>query len=206
MNPRPDAMQRRQRRRMDAAQAVLGPETPVVGYAFGVGKLRVPSWVVALGVLLVVAAIVAISETTGQLVVPGIIPILIGVAALRPRFGIVLTPGGTFLMKASAWTGLPRSVREVVPTAGALQPVEQHQRLVRLQVGRELLFVRQREFQQLLGAAATMRYDGTTPSGWQAVPSYAGGPPAGWYPAPDDPSRLAFWDGYRWLAAPPPSP
>jgi hypothetical protein len=153
-----DGMNRRQRRRLDAARQLVGPDTTILAYGGGRGHARMSKGVVGLaaGFLVVFVAVLALLHAV---LLPGGVLLIVGIGMIRPRRGVALTPDAVLLLHESEWNGKPnRLILRAAPVA-FVPTGSGSAGSVSFQLGTERVTLKRREYERLLSAVQSAHSD-----------------------------------------------
>jgi hypothetical protein len=154
-----------------------------------------------------------LAVTTGKFLIPGWLLILLFVSSIKPLRGIAVTDNGVVLVSTSAWNAKPREVLAGLPPS-SLAPTnvrKSGRRMVQVTLGPDKVRLRNKDFEPLASAVATMSVDyayadvvqPSSLSSYGAIPegvAQAVAAAPGWYPIGSDQYRQAYWDGHSWTA------
>jgi hypothetical protein len=208
---KPMSTKSQQRKAISDLERILPSGTVVRAYGGGRAQSRMTHSAV---VILVIFAIlfIGVAVTTGRLLFPGFLLIILFVSAVMPLRGIAVTDTGIFLLSRSAWNSRPKQVLAVLPPS-SLAPTnvkKSGRGAVRVTLGTDIIRLRIKDFEPIASVAGSMAVEparapemhaayassyGTTHQG----PAPVAAPP-GWYPVGNDQYRQAYWDGRSWTA------
>lgn len=178
---------------------------PIAAYAGGTGQVRFTGTFVTVAIGIGVASVAAIASS-GRLIVPGVIVIVVALSSMRPRRGVAVTPDALLVLHESMVNALPNRV-VAFGTLAEIDAVEGNGAdagHVRLHLGAEVIRMKRSAYDLLVVAVRQL------PVPWtEVVAGAVAGPPptapqpvrqAAWFPDPTGRFALRFWDGTRWTA------
>jgi hypothetical protein len=147
-------MNRRQRRNLDAARKLAEPGSEILAYASGSGHARLSKGFIGVATcfILLFAIVLLVIHAV---VIPGAVVIVVAIALLKPRRGVVLTGDAVLVFHKSIWSGRPNRLISQFPTSAlmAAKSAGTRSSRVNLLFGTERVSLKEREFDRLLQAA-----------------------------------------------------
>ena len=199
--------ERKQRKAVSSLTGVLPAGTAVRAYAAGRANARMtrPAAYLIAGF---VALFVLVAVLTGRLLIPGVLVLVILVSWIRPLRGIAASDDGVYVVSTSAWSNRPRAVVNLVSNPSLLPPNVSWvgKTAVRIPFGSDVVRLRAKDYQRLLGAEEMTARPYTAPDASPQAPPFVPQPqttsaaPPGWYPIQNNQFQQAYWNGSSWVA------
>jgi Protein of unknown function (DUF2510) len=187
---------RKNRKNLAKAQKIIGPSTDVAAYGSGAGKARITQGFIIL-VLCCLALSLLVYLNSGIVLIPGLLPIIIGASLVRPRRGVAVTPGGLIVMHESNLDASPNRILVGAP----LDALDAHvqdadgsvQTSVDLEVGTERIRLKRAAFETLVLARNELPVGDPHAGSWTETL-----PTPGWFPDPSGRNEFRYWNGGVW--------
>jgi hypothetical protein len=188
-----DSDTRRNRRRVERADALLGCQ--VGAYGSGSGHLRATPTFVAVAVAVTLGC-AGIAVTTGRIVFPGFLFLVLGISSVRPRRGVVVAGTTVVVLHESMVNALPTSTVAIGSVADLrpVTPIDDSTRNVRIRVGTETVRMGRLTYDMLQTVARRSSAAAVAHPGGAAATVA----PAGWHPDPTARFDHRYWDGRSW--------
>jgi hypothetical protein len=154
----------RQKKRLQAAQRLLGPQAHVMAYAAGRANARMTTiaWVIV-GAFAIVA--LTLAALFGVILFPGLLLALFFYSSIRPFRGVAITTAGVVLMEVSLASGRPSRLLGTFPFVVLSPPCAQPLgNAICLQLGPDVVSLRRGEHLRLVSCLP--------PSPWIAPPGH----------------------------------
>jgi len=143
--------ERTRRKSIEAARRLL-PPNPIQQYAYAVTGSYPPT---VIGLLVAAwAAVFALSLALfGGVIIPGWLVFFAIRQAINSPRGVVVVDGGVALVRRSFWTGRPNAIVALLPV-GSIVPRTSRGSYVEAQVGPEIVWMHNKEYNRLLQGGA----------------------------------------------------
>jgi hypothetical protein len=159
----PNPMRARRAKSVAKTQDLLGTQGTCRMYGFGVkGPEPTRSWLLIVGVT--IGAVVVIAIATGIVIVPGLVGLAIARCAINTPRGVAVADQGLLVTRESLWNASPKAVTERLPFDGLFVEIGSTKSHVRVQLGREQIWLRRNEHEILTAAARRTMHFAAAPT------------------------------------------